>query len=346
MLDFNLLIINWYRQNKRNLPWRETSNPYYIWLSEIILQQTRVDQGLSYYYKFINHYPNIHDLANSSEQEILNDWQGLGYYSRARNIHFTAKYISSNLNGEFPSNYADLIQLKGVGEYTAAAIASFAYKLPYAVLDGNVFRVLSRVFNISEPINETIGKKLFKQLSQDLLPINDSDIYNQGIMEFGALQCTPKNPNCSNCCLNHICLAFQNKTVDALPIKTGKINIRKRYFYYFILNSGDELIINQRTKNDIWQQLFEFPLIETENELSEQEVLELATLNYHVVPNKIHKEKKHILSHQHIYATFIHIGLDSLEAHQLKESEQIIKTDDLSSYPIPRLIDRYLIANC
>ena len=225
MTDFNLLITNWYRQNKRDLPWRLTTDPYKIWLSEIILQQTRVDQGLSYYLKFVKEFPTIQALANASEQQVLALWQGLGYYSRARNLHFTAKTISNELNGKFPNSFTSLKKLKGIGDYTAAAIASFSYNEITPVVDGNVYRVLSRVFNIATPIDSSQGKKLFYELAGELISKENPGEFNQSIMEFGALWCKPQNPKCEDCPLQENCLAFENDTVKLLPVKDKKIKI-------------------------------------------------------------------------------------------------------------------------
>lgn len=234
MTDFHRLIVEWYRLNKRDLPWRETQNAYFIWLSEIILQQTRVLQGMNYYLKFISHYPTVHDLANASEQDVLNDWQGLGYYSRARNLHFTAKLISTEMKGVFPSSFNEIKKLKGIGDYTAAAISSFAYNLPQAVVDGNVYRVLSRVFEVHLPIDSTQGKKFFADLAQELISLKEPAIHNQAIMELGAMQCLPVNPICHSCPLNSICLAFSNRTYKELPIKLKKVKVRNRYFHFLI----------------------------------------------------------------------------------------------------------------
>ncbi|MFB0925151.1 MAG: A/G-specific adenine glycosylase, partial [Vicingaceae bacterium] len=233
-MGFSEKLIVWYNEHKRDLPWRKTTDPYQIWLSEIILQQTRVNQGLDYFNKFIKKHPDIHSLAQSSEKDVLNLWQGLGYYSRARNLHFTAKYISNELNGEFPTEYKDILNLKGVGEYTAAAIASFAYKEAYPVVDGNVYRVLSRMFGIENPIDSTEGKKVFKQLATELIDTKNPDTYNQAIMEFGALQCTPKKPNCEDCPYLLECFAYKNGLITELPKKEKKIKQRNRYFNYLV----------------------------------------------------------------------------------------------------------------
>ncbi len=339
MIDFSLQIIDWYRRTKRNLPWRDTNNPYFIWLSEIILQQTKVNQGMNYYFKFTKNYPTVIDLANADEQCVLNDWQGLGYYSRARNLHATAKIIQKQYNGVFPSRYDEILKLKGVGNYTAAAIASFAYNLPYAVVDGNVFRVLSRIFDIDTPIDSNEGQKAFTYLANELLDKNNPSEHNQAIMEFGAIQCTPSNPDCTSCIFNERCLALRNNTLSERPIKKGKIKIKNRYFHYLHFEDQDSIIIQKRTKKDIWQHLFEFPLIEKESEIDEEimrnEILEKIGLK----PTNLTKLPKHILSHQHIYATFW--NFNSLPKEDFINAI-IIKKNELSSYPISRMIDKYL----
>lgn len=345
MSDFSLQISDWYRRNKRALPWRETNNPYFIWLSEIILQQTRVDQGMSYYLKFIQNYPTIKDLALADEQKVLNDWQGLGYYSRARNLHFTAKYILENYNGKFPKTHAEIINLKGIGEYTAAAISSFSYGLHHAVLDGNVFRVLSRIFDIETPIDSPQGKKEFSALAQELLPVKNSATHNQAIMEFGALFCTPKNPDCINCEISVNCLAFQNKTIEKRPVKIGKIKIRKRFLNYFVLKNSTEIIISKRIENDIWKHLYEFPMIESDQELNDEQIVELTQKKYKKTPLKIIATKKHILSHQHLFAKFIFLEIGDLKGIQLKKNEGLIQKSNIHDFPIPRMIDRFLLEN-
>ncbi|MBI1838621.1 MAG: A/G-specific adenine glycosylase [Flavobacteriia bacterium] len=339
MTDFHRLITDWYRQNKRNLPWRSTKNPYKIWLSEIILQQTRVDQGLNYYYKFIHNYPTIIDLANAEEIDILNDWQGLGYYSRARNLHFTAKQITSERKGLFPDSYQEILKLKGVGEYTAAAIASFAFELPHAVLDGNVYRVLSRVFDIELAIDSTEGKKIFTKLTQDLLPKSDVSTYNQGIMEFGALQCIPVNPECEICPIAMKCFAKKNNTILNRPVKQNKIKIKTRYLYYLIFNENNYTYIEKRTHKDIWQHLYQFPLIESENIIAFTELKHIIATKYNSEIIQYNSDYKHILSHQKLITTFIHINNfpTNFEENWVK-----IKVSDIQDYPIPRLIEKYL----
>jgi len=335
MTDFDLLITDWYRLNKRDLPWRHTNNPYKIWLSEIIMQQTRVEQGLSFYLKFIDTYPTVFDLANASEQEVLNLWQGLGYYSRARNLHFTSKTIAHEKNGMFPTSYKELLLLKGIGTYSAAAIASFSFKEPVAVVDGNVYRVLSRVFDIETPIDSSEGKKLFFDLAQNLINKDLPDIYNQAIMEFGALQCTPSNPNCGVCPLATICLSSGAGTITSRPVKSKKIKITDRYFHFMLFNFDGNTYLEKRINKDIWLNLYQFPLIESDDN-PEITNWEKYTLN---TPSKVSSEIKHILSHQRIHAKFYHFSGEpiAIEANWRK-----IKLADIQDYPLPRLIDRYL----
>tara|TARA_B100001109_G_C18859399_1_gene473258 strand:+ start:2119 stop:3213 length:1095 start_codon:yes stop_codon:yes gene_type:complete len=339
-------LIAWYRTNKRNLPWRQTTNPYKIWLSEIILQQTRVAQGLSYYLKFIENYPSVNDLAYATEDEILKDWQGLGYYSRARNLHAAAKEIVKNYKGKFPNNYEDIKKLKGVGDYTAAAIISFAYKGQYPVVDGNVYRFLSRLFGITTPIDTSQGKKDFYQLAKQLLGNHDSSIFNQAIMEFGALQCSPKNPDCSTCPLQSKCSAFETNSVENLPVKQGKTKVRKRHFTYLIIEDDNHLLINKRNKKDIWQGLYDFPSIETTNTLKKNKLSKVEEMinlfnqcDYKI--KSLSEVRKHLLSHQQIFAQFCHI--DTVKLSNLNTSQfEIVKRSNLHSYPIPKLLENYL----
>lgn len=347
-MHFSDNLISWYKQNKRDLPWRDTTNPYKIWLSEIILQQTRVNQGLSYYYKFIEHFPTINDLANASEQEVLKLWQGLGYYSRARNLHATAKVITTAYKGVFPNDYKSILSLKGVGEYTAAAIASFAYQLPYPVVDGNVFRVLSRIYGIDTPIDTPAGKKTFYALANELINKKQAALHNQAIMEFGALVCTPKNPDCENCVFNNSCAALANKQIDLLPIKSKKIKQTNRFFNYLIINTDNsETFIAERKNSDIWKGLYDFPLVETLkkissfNELSKQATFQqLLPESANLVLNKVSSETKHILSHQKIYATFWHITTDKTK--HLEADFTKIDSSSINNYPLPKLIENYV----
>lgn len=338
MADFNLSIKDWYRQNKRDLPWRHTTDPFHIWLSEIILQQTRVDQGLSYYNKFTDAFQNVNELADAEEQQILNLWQGLGYYSRARNLHAAAKYIQQELEGTFPDSYTKLLELKGVGQYTAAAIASFAFKEPVAVVDGNVFRVLSRYFDIDLPIDSSKGKKFFQDLAQELIDESEPDTFNQAIMEFGAIQCTPSNPSCDTCPLESGCLSRKNNTIKERPVKSKKTAVRDRFFHFLIYKEMNEILLMQRTEKDIWQNLWQFPLIETDPTSSDLNITELKGFT----PAKVSDEILHILSHQRIHARFYHImGIPE----DIPSAWRRIKIDELQDFPLPRLIDRYLNNN-
>ena len=341
-------LIKWYQINKRSLPWRNTTDPYLIWISEIILQQTRVAQGYEYYLRFIEKLPNVESLAKADEHDVLVLWQGLGYYSRARNLHAAAKAIMEKHDGVFPSNYNDIIALKGIGEYTAAAISSFAYNLPYAVVDGNVFRFLARLFGIETPIDSTNGKKEFTKLAQELIDKKDPGLYNQAIMEFGALHCTPDNPKCDSCPFSDQCIAYNENRVKQLPVKQGKIKTRDRYFYYLDIRwiqSPSTILLKKRTQKDIWQNLYELPLIETKQQLTLEELIKTKEFQSifknigepQIAPLKI--AIKHILSHQKIYASFYRITLS--EGSIILNNFSKIEESNLLDYPISRLIDRY-----
>lgn len=338
-MTFSQIIINWYHQNKRDLPWRNTKNAYHIWLSEIILQQTRVAQGMSYYLKFIKHFPTVTDLANAHQDDVLKLWQGLGYYSRARNLHFAAQTIRDEFNSEFPSDYKSILNLKGVGEYTAAAVSSFAFGESYPVIDGNVYRVLSRVFGIEEAIDSTIGKKKFKELAEELIDAKNPANHNQAIMEFGAMQCTPKSPNCMFCPLQHKCVAFAEKKVELLPIKEKKIKQKKRYFNYLIIEQNNKLLIEQRKGKGIWEGLHQFPLIETKSIVSISNFIKKTEIEARIID--VSDEFKHVLSHQLIYAKFWKIELKDL-SHSCFQNAFSIQQKDLDNYAIPRLIEKYL----
>ena len=271
MNNFSEILINWYREHKRELPWRESSDPYLIWISEIILQQTRVVQGYDYFIRFIKRFPDVTSLAEADEDEVMKFWQGLGYYSRARNLHAAAR----SMNGVFPKTYPEVLALKGVGEYTAAAICSFAYNMPYAVVDGNVYRVLSRYLGIETPIDSTEGKKLFASLAGEFLDKSRPAVYNQAIMDFGAIQCTPQNPACLFCPLAGSCMALSKSMVAQLPVKQHKTKTTERFLNYIYVRAGACTFINKRTGNDIWKNLFELPLIETASSVTEEELLAL-----------------------------------------------------------------------
>jgi len=340
---FSKNLCKWYLQNGRSLPWRETKNPYYIWLSEIILQQTRVAQGLPYYLKFIEVFPTVTSLARASESQVLKLWQGLGYYSRARNLHFTAKYVSETLNDTFPDHYKGLLKLKGIGDYTASAIASICFNEPTAVVDGNVYRVLSRVFGVDTPIDSTQGKKEFKQLAQLLIENNRPGTYNQAIMEFGARYCVPQNPDCESCIFSSTCLAYQLKKVSQLPVKLKKTVIKKHYFNYIIPVSEDnKTILEQRTEKGIWQNMYQFPLVESTSEVNITGLKELSSyrsLSKTLKINSLVRFNKntviHKLSHKHLYTQFWIASVSELK-------EKGISYSKIDSFPVPILIENFI----
>ncbi len=341
---FTAQLLKWYANSSRPLPWKGEKNPYLIWLSEIILQQTRVEQGLQYFEKFKQRFPKIEDLANAPEDEVMKLWEGLGYYSRARNLHFTAKYIAKDLNGVFPDTYQDILKLKGVGPYTAAAIASFAYGLSYAVVDGNVYRVLSRYFGIETPIDSTKGKKLFKDLAAELIDASQPGNYNQAIMDFGATHCLPQKPRCSNCLLASNCQALKMGRVQNLPIKSKSIKKRTRYFNYLVVNSGKYTLLNKRTQKDIWQNLYEFPLIESSaiiedfSHLKKQNLFKMHFEEHSITFLKASKPFKQLLTHQKIIARFWEVELSNLENLSFLKVEK----QNLSKFAFPKCIDLYL----
>ena len=342
MMSFSNVLIKWYLQNKRDLPWRNTINPYPIWLSEIMLQQTRVAQGMPYFLSFTTAFPTVFDLAAASEEQVLKLWQGLGYYSRARNLHKTAQYIATELNGIFPDNYNDLLKLKGIGDYTAAAIASFAYNEVVPVVDGNVFRVLSRYFDIETDIAPASAKKEFAALAFELMPKDNPAIFNQAIMEFGALQCVPKSPNCSICVFNESCAALQKKKVDQLPVKSKKLKVRNRYFNYIVASDENEnTIIQKRTSKGIWHNLYEFPLLETEKEEDFDFVSEQIQNEYfkdNGISSILETNDKsivHKLSHQHLHIKFWKVTIKG----SVKEG---INQEMLKTFPFPIVIHNYI----
>ena len=347
MKHFSDKIISWYNKNKRDLPWRNTKDAYLIWLSEIILQQTRVDQGMNYYLKFAKEFPTIKHLAKADNEKVMKLWQGLGYYSRARNLHTTAKIITDKYKGTFPVDHAELLSLNGIGDYTAAAIASFAFNKPYAVVDGNVYRVLARVFGIEIPIDSSQGKKEFYQLANKLIDKKNPALHNQAIMELGAMQCKPANPDCSVCVLNTMCFAFSKKRITELPVKAKTTKVRDRYFNYIVLHHKGTTAINKRGEKDIWTNLYDFPLIETVKELKEEQFLKSAEWKKFIGSAKytvksISASYKHILSHQKIYARFWEIECDNPFDKLLPKTAVIIKEKDIHKYAVPRLIENYL----
>lgn len=339
--SFSEKILHWYSGNKRPLPWRNTKNPYKIWLSEILLQQTRVSQGTPYYEKFLKKYPTVYHLANAEERDVLKLWQGLGYYSRARNLHQTARTIAFDNDGVFPQSYDELIQLKGVGDYTASAIASICFDKPEPVVDGNVNRVLARYFGVQIPVNGAEGIRYFKTLARKVMDPNNIRDYNQGLMEFGAIQCTPQRPDCTLCPLNTGCLALQQNKIHLLPVKVKKAKIKKRYFNYLVvLDPACNTILKERTGKGIWQHLFEFPLVETKLELSLPqlrshlpEVLEHHKFDEVFMANEeiiIHK-----LTHQHLHTRFWIVKIKELILTGIPAKE-------LENYPVPVLIANFI----
>ncbi len=344
---FSDIILDWYGKNKRDLPWRKSTDPYKIWLSEIILQQTRVAQGTPYYVSFINAFPKVTDLANANEETVLKLWQGLGYYSRARNLHTASKMVVDDYKGKFPDTYLELIKLKGVGDYTASAISSICFNERQAVVDGNVYRVLSRYFGVATPINSTEGIKYFKKLAQELLHKTNVRDYNQGIMEFGAIQCTPKNPGCTLCPLQDGCMALKERKTDSLPVKLKKTKVKTRYFNYLVPvflngNGVTSTVLKQRKGKGIWQNLWEFPLLESEKEVDLRiieekctQVLEVESQTNITLFNT--EAIVHKLSHQHLFTKFWIIEIDAPIAEAVPVAE-------LEKYPVPVLISSFMKA--
>ena len=340
-MKFSNTLIYWYLQNNRELPWRKTKNPYFIWLSEIMLQQTRVAQGMVYYLKFAENFPTVFDLAKADESTVLKMWQGLGYYSRARNLHYSAKQITDEFNGEFPSTYQEIIKLKGIGDYTASAIASICFNEPTAVVDGNVYRVLSRYFGIKTAINSSAGIKEFKALAQTLIDESQPGTYNQAIMDFGALHCKPQNPLCETCPFADSCVALEKKLTKELPLKEKKTKVRNRYFNFLVVKTeADKTILSERKGKGIWQGLYQFPLIESDTNIDKNELVsseEFITLfpNETTISLFNKKEIVHKLSHQHLYTQFWIVETAT-------SSEAKIKWNSIKKYPVPVLIANFL----
>ncbi len=344
---FTERLLDWFEGNMRALPWKETKNPYFIWLSEIILQQTRVEQGLPYYQKFVKRFPTVDDLANATEEEVMKLWEGLGYYSRARNLHVSAKYISENLKGKFPTTYEDILKLKGVGNYTAAAIASFAFDLPHAVVDGNVYRLLSRFFGITTPIDSSLGKKYFTKLANELLPTERAGDFNQAMMDFGATMCRPTHPDCTACPFHPRCFAAAEDMIEALPVKERKVKISKRFFYFIVAEYKGKVILHKRTEKDIWKNLFDFPLVTTEKRTavnsetiqSFMDILFPSSSVYRTL--RISKNFTQQLTHQKINAVFIEIEFE--KKPELSSTAYFFaKQSAIGDYAFPKIINDYL----
>jgi A/G-specific adenine glycosylase len=339
-MPFDKELISWYLENKRDLPWRRTKDPYSIWLSEIILQQTRVEQGKPYYFAFLKAFPDVFSLANASEEEVLKLWQGLGYYSRARNLHFTAQHIAFDLGGKFPDCYKELIKLKGVGDYTAAAIASICYNEPQAAVDGNVYRVLARIFGVETPTNSSLGIKQFRNLAQELINRKDPANFNQALIEFGSEQCKPRNPDCISCPFSSKCIAFNQNRIAELPVKLKKLKVKKRYFNYLVYVSEEgKTIMKQRRGKGIWEGLYEFPLVETASEANRKNLVEEIPAEYIKVKQGPFLFNEfpivHKLTHQHIYTKFWIVECDKLPEEALHKAE-------INKLPVPVLIENFI----
>lgn len=343
---FAIYLLKWNQeQNTRQMPWKGEKDPYKIWLSEIIMQQTRVEQGLNYYNKFIKIFPDIHKLVNAADEKVFKLWEGLGYYTRCRNLIATARYISKERDGKFPDTYEKIKALKGIGPYTAAAISSFAFNLPHAVVDGNVFRVLARVFGIDKPVDSTRGKKFFTHLANELLDKKLPGLYNQAIMDFGAVVCKPAAPLCTTCVFKKKCIAFLNNKVNELPVKKKKINIKKRWFYYLVFEYKNETAIRQRTEKDIWQDLYEFPLIESVSDVDKKNILQqadkekwLLKKGYEIL--SVSPLFKQQLSHQLIAGQFINVRLR--QKPELKNDWLWMTKNKINKYAFPKFINQYL----
>ncbi|KKB45521.1 A/G-specific adenine glycosylase [Parabacteroides goldsteinii] len=345
-LEVSHILLVWYKTNKRMLPWRESSDPYIIWISEIILQQTRVAQGMDYFYRFTERFPDVASLAAAEEDEVLKYWQGLGYYSRARNLHAAAKSIMERFGGVFPREYKEILSLKGIGEYTAAAIVSFVWNKPYPVVDGNVYRVLSRLYAVDTPIDSTQGKKQFAELAALVMNPKYAGTHNQAIMEFGALQCVPQNPDCEVCPLKERCMAYVSGNVQAFPVKQNKTKTRPRYFHYLYIIYKGQTWLSRRGKKDIWEGLYEFPLIET------AEPMDFAGLQQTEAYRKLFagagrmnvsvdmSEVKHVLSHQVLYTTFYRVEIENVT--EALDSYLVVPYEDIERYAVPRLVHIYL----
>lgn len=333
-------LLAWYREEGRELPWRQDITPYKVWLSEIIMQQTRVAQGLPYFEKFYKELPTVKDFAEADQDRILNLWQGLGYYSRARNMHFAANQVMEEFEGVFPSKYEELKGLKGVGDYTAAAISSIAFGERKAVVDGNVYRVLSRVFDIDLPIDATLGKKYFQELADELIHHDHPGDYNQAIMDFGAMVCTPQNPDCVNCPLMENCLGLSKGTISQRPVKTKKVKVSDRFFDYFEICYKNFVAIEQRKGNDIWKGLYQLPLVEVSSDMQKSPSNISSLVGFNDLEVIVMGDQKHILSHQRLHASFYKAEIPDRQL--LPEKFIWVKRSELDNYAFPKLISNYL----
>ena len=342
---FSKKLVDWYKVNKRDLPWRDISNAYRIWISEIILQQTKVSQGLPYYLKFIDTFPNVADLANANLDNVMKIWQGLGYYSRARNMHTTAKIIVNDYNGEFPNDYTQILALPGIGPYTAAAISSFAFNLPHAVVDGNVVRVLSRVFGLNLDFYSKIGKEKFYELADKCLIKNNPSLYNSAIMDFGSIQCLYKSPNCYNCPMQDFCFAFNKNLINKLPKKSKKVKKKIKFINFLVIDFNDRVAVLKKNSG-IWKDMYEFPSIETKKEVDLDSLTNsdnwksiFKYRDFEIL--NVSKTYTHQLTHQKIIAKFWHISSKS----DLKKNLDFVKKSNLNSLPMSRLMEKFLESN-
>ncbi|MBN1990042.1 MAG: A/G-specific adenine glycosylase [Bacteroidales bacterium] len=347
-MDFKSILIKWYGHNARELPWRQTTDPYHIWVSEVILQQTRVAQGLSYYLRFINAFPTIKSLAQAPLDDLMKVWQGLGYYSRARNLQAGAQMVVERFNGKLPSTYDELITIKGLGPYSAGAIASFAFKQQVPAIDGNVYRILARIFGVFASPFTAGGKKEFHLLVMELMDKSAPDTFNQALLDFGALQCVPRSPSCSACPFVGICYAYRNNLIHQLPVKGKKIVPRDRFFNYIMVRHAGSTYINRREGSDIWNSLYEFPLVETDGMLEPEALMSLPEWAAVVGSNGVFVKYisevfKHKLSHQTIYARFFIVEVSAIP-YTLADNFTRIPIGNLSSISTPRLIDSFLAA--
>ena len=338
---FKKILLDWYDPAARPMPWKDEKNPYKIWISEVMLQQTRVEQGLEYYKRFIDKFPDVFSLANAPIEDVLKLWQGLGYYSRARNLHKGAHQLVSNYDGEMPRSFNEILALSSVGPYTAAAIASFAYNMPHAVVDGNVIRIISRIFGIDTPFDTSVGQKLFKQLADELLDRQQAGRYNQAIMDFGATVCTPSNPKCAECPFSQDCVAFLSGKTRELPVKSKKIKKRERHFNYFVFQHQDEFLVFQRDTKDVYSGMYEFYLWEHETIISD-DIIKLKIedmLNKPVSFTKFSLNKPHILTHQRLFIHFFQFNLN----HKLSLEGGSWRTlGNLKKLPVPKFIHDYM----
>lgn len=340
-MNFNYLILSWFDNNKRELPWRNTRNPFHIWLSEIILQQTRVDQGKNFYLNFITEFETVHDLANADEQKVLKLWQGLGYYSRARNLHYTAQYISYELKGDFPTSFEGLRKLKGVGDYTAAAIASIVYNEPVPAVDGNMFRVFSRYYNIDNDISFAKTKKVFWDLGIEVIDKNRPGDFNQAVMDLGATICLPKSPKCNSCPLNGSCEALRLNKVLELPVKTKKTKVSNRFLHFILLENDDKIALSKREGNDVWRNLYTLPMVETSSDFLDDEKILTSNLDLNL---SYISEEKHILSHQNLFIKYYRLLNVKENANVLSKITDFewVNINEIENIPLPKPIEKFI----